>query len=133
MLNPAVLAKCATSPQRCVYATTIIVELTRSHPHYAQVYQRDSGAWAESAPEVSGKGRVRGEMFITPSHWGTLHVQARCMKSSVKVWPHKDSFHEGSRPYATLAQVLHGVSDPRAHQGWRGITLLPNGAASAVR
>src|ERR1700722_8443035 len=63
---------------------------------------------------------------------GTLHVQARCMNPLAKVPHAQNFFHIVSRPYATLAQVLHGVKKPQ-RLGRRSITLLANGAASADR
>ena len=69
-------------------------------------------AMAESAPRIGAQDPGGGEMFINPGWQGTLHVQARCMNSLAEVPCPQNFFHIVSRPYATLAQVLHGVKKP---------------------
>jgi hypothetical protein len=104
----------------------INVELALTAPHYADVRERESGVWAESAPGASENNRASGN-FHHPSWRGTVHVQTRC-----EVRPQKDSFtKEAVLSYSSPSLAW----DVRSHarQGQRGFTLLHNGAASADR
>src|SRR5580698_5455056 len=110
----------------------ISVELRPVAPHYNHPSESDRKAMAES-PHVAGTSLgMRKNVHQSQVAGGTLHVQARCMNSLARVPHARNFFHLVSRPYATLAQVLHGVKKPQRSRR-RSITPLANGAARADR
>jgi len=60
---------------------------------------------------VPGKGQRRGELLITQCTGNAPGSVMLHEFVNVKPAPRR-FFHLGSRPYATLAQVLHGVAHP---------------------